>query len=390
MIKRLLGWLGLSGDAGKLRAAVSRVQAAGRRVDEAVKHSDHDMAQRVLEDALSVAQAGGVTWELAALNMMLGYMALHRRDASRAEFSLEAAIMQASQGGYEEIVAGARLGQVHVASLRQRFAEAYMLGFEVVEQYRQRRDSVGEHSALLTIAYLAQTRGIYDEGRLLAQQCLDYYRKSGSQVETAQALAALAAASAGEGDLESARSHYREALSLARQTGNKDTVAGILLSFGFCAQPNGEYNEQEDCLTEALALFRESGNTLHSAYALNNLGNLARYKGDYGRAADLYRESLRIKARYEDEWAISYTLEGCAGVAAVSGHADRTATLMAAAEAIRNRLGTPREAFLEVDCEQIAMSSRTALGEEAYGTTRNHGARLTWQQAVEFALAEVS
>ena len=74
-------------------------------------------------------------------------------------------------------------------------------------------------------------------------------------------------------------------------------------------------------------------------------------------------------------------LEGRASILVDEGEADRAARLLGAAEAIRARLGTPREPTWATYCDRTAAAARTALGEVTFAAAHEAGRRLDFAAA---------
>jgi hypothetical protein len=89
-------------------------------------------------------------------------------------------------------------------------------------------------------------------------------------------------------------------------------------------------------------------------------------------------------------WLAAPNLEGIAGVAVEGGRMDRAARLFGAADAVRSKIGTPLPPLHRAACERHGAAARAALGEEQFEQQWEQGRVLTVQEAVTFALQEVS
>jgi hypothetical protein len=118
------------------------------------------------------------------------------------------------------------------------------------------------------------------------------------------------------------------------------------------------------------------------AIALNHLGGLT---PDLAEAAVCFRESLDHCVATQQLLHGAHALEGCALVALAEGEPNRAARLLAAAEAIRARLGTPREPRWAARCADVAEAARSALGDAAFVAAWEAGRTLGFEVAVETA-----
>jgi non-specific serine/threonine protein kinase len=117
---------------------------------------------------------------------------------------------------------------------------------------------------------------------------------------------------------------------------------------------------------------------------LNHLGYAAWLQGDGARAPACYRESLDLQAQLDAPNQIAECLEGIAAVLAERGRARAAARLLGAVEAHREagyvRLRYERHT-------RRAASVRAQLGEAAWAAAWEAGRHLSWEQAVDEALA---
>jgi non-specific serine/threonine protein kinase len=144
-------------------------------------------------------------------------------------------------------------------------------------------------------------------------------------------------------------------------------------------------------LESVLQIVPEEDRGLTVATVMYGAGALAWSQGDNERARALYEESLALRR----ELGLSHrdsagTLEGFAGLAGAQREARRGAHLLGAAEALREALGSPVLPNELADLRDIATASRTALGPAAYGAAIAEGRALTLDEAVAYALGEVT
>jgi len=96
-------------------------------------------------------------------------------------------------------------------------------------------------------------------------------------------------------------------------------------------------------------------------------------------------ESLRIKSDLEMPGLIVESLTRFADTLAVAGRAKAAAQLLAAAEALREEIGGSHSWVMDVS-EKTLTQLRTQLDDATLAEAREHGRRLTVDEAVAFAL----
>jgi hypothetical protein len=115
------------------------------------------------------------------------------------------------------------------------------------------------------------------------------------------------------------------------------------------------------------------------ASSLNHLGALTT---DPVEAAASFRESLDRCAAMGHPLLTTEALEGLAAVAVAADDAPQAARLLAAAEGIRERLGTPREPTWAAYCARTAAAARAALDDATFAAARDAGRALDLDAAL--------
>jgi tetratricopeptide (TPR) repeat protein len=136
---------------------------------------------------------------------------------------------------------------------------------------------------------------------------------------------------------------------------------------------------------EALGLLREIGDNRSVAVALNNLGRVAHARGEAERALAALRESVVTFERLGDLFGVASALEGLAVVLSDRSESE-AARLFAAAAALRERTGTPREASDQLVYDRHLAATRSALGDDAFKAAWAAGAVMPLEQAVAEAV----
>jgi hypothetical protein len=117
---------------------------------------------------------------------------------------------------------------------------------------------------------------------------------------------------------------------------------------------------------------------------------VAREVGDYAEATTLYQESLRLRREQGDALTTACSLEDFAGLAGRQEQWERAVRLLGAAEALCETLGRTLPAAVAAEYERTMEAAHAALSEEAFAAIWEAGRAMTVEQAVAYALKQVS
>jgi predicted ATPase/DNA-binding SARP family transcriptional activator/Tfp pilus assembly protein PilF len=293
----------------------------------------------------------------------------------------------AAPGGSQAVELGLRLvigmanfwyNRGYLAEGREQLAGVLALAGTAPEALRAR--------AIDAAARIARSHRDYLAARALSEEALAIYRNLEDQHGIAVVVTELATIAALQGDIASARQLFAESLSLSRAVGDAKVTGVALNDLGLLEVFEGNYAEASALLKECLAINRTLRYPFGISRALNNLGIVALGEGHADEAHRLFSESLRMK-RNAGRWAgIPWTLAGLAGVAAAQGQRERAARLFGAAAAGREPIGND----LPPDFAERVAALRPAMGEQAFAAAWAAGSSMSLQQAVEYALEEIS
>jgi ATP/maltotriose-dependent transcriptional regulator MalT len=167
-----------------------------------------------------------------------------------------------------------------------------------------------------------------------------------------------------------------------------DTVVVALRHLADLALDRGDLAEATRTYQETLSLARQSNNAHEIAYSLRGIGHVARAHGDYARARQLLCDSLRLLAELRDRRCVPLCLEGLACIAVGPDWAERAIRLLGAAYAFQQISGAPPSPSELADYRRTEADARAHLGEERFADTWAVGANMSFDEAVEYVLAE--
>ncbi|MEU1426705.1 LuxR C-terminal-related transcriptional regulator [Nocardia sp. NPDC005746] len=183
-------------------------------------------------------------------------------------------------------------------------------------------------------------------------------------------------------DLEHALHTYESCGAVARQLDAR-------VSLGWCYSLLGETSRALGVLEEALRLTEAAGETIYRSYVLWTAGFAAWRGGETERARRSLAEAIRLAHKVADPLVVTGCLAALAWIAAEELEARRAAVLLGAADALGRLAGSPTILLMPFrhECEQ---SGRRTLGDNGFDAALQHGASMSLESAVAFALGEPS
>jgi predicted ATPase/DNA-binding SARP family transcriptional activator len=242
--------------------------------------------------------------------------------------------------------------------------------------------------ALNGAGILAYCQNDYDSARTLHAASLAISRKLGDPKNRARALNRLGLLSYYQGDVAAAHAFYEEGLAIQREIGDAEGVAVSLVNLGFMAGRQGDQARARSYFEESLAIQRRLGNKGGIANALHGLAFLTCEQSDAGTARALLEESLAIYRELGNKQGIAVSLEAFARLAVVEGQAERAGRLWGAGAALRKAIGVSLAPADQTEQEARLAALRRSLGEASFSLAYEAGRALTWEQAIQEALAE--
>lgn len=197
------------------------------------------------------------------------------------------------------------------------------------------------------------------------ERALSLARRLRDRHEEAFALNNLGAVHADRDEYPQAESLYAQAADLALRVGARRTYGMTLHNTAEIYFHRGELDRAAHTYEEALAVFREIGDEWLINASLRGLAMTGLRLGDQERATLALHQSLRLAAQLgENNW-VAENFEGLAAVAQHAGCPQQAARLLAAAEALRSRIGVPIQLPDRPDVDALTLEVRRELTDEA-------------------------
>ncbi|HEY6279838.1 MAG TPA: tetratricopeptide repeat protein, partial [Streptosporangiaceae bacterium] len=247
--------------------------------------------------------------------------------------------------------------------------------------YRRLGQAHGIASSLQVLGSVAREQGRYARSMELHAESLAISEAAGDRRSAASAHGYLGFVCWLQGDFERATAECTTALAMSRELGDVEGTAWSLLSLGTIARYQGESGRAAALLAESRSLSEGIGFAEGVAWSLEQLGLLATGRDDPG-AAGLLRRSLELHRELNDRWRTASVLEDLAALALARGSAAPAARLLAAAQALREVIGTIIAPCETGQHERTLAGARAALGEDAFAAAWQQGLLATAEDLV--------
>ena len=242
-------------------------------------------------------------------------------------------------------------------------------------------------TALQAAARLAMVQGDQDRTMAVMEELLPLARAHGDPHQTGQALTILGMTAVQRGDQVEAARYLEESLSIERTQGSRFDLAQALYNLGLAKSEAGSYTEASTLIEEAHGMFDELGHTFWRMNAVGTLGYICLLQEDHGRAGALLPRYLVLAHGLRDKANSAAGLEGLAVLAGTDGRGQHAAHLFAAAQRLREEIGSRLMSLRNrIMIEHAVSVTRAQLGEDVWGTAWDAGQAMTTDQAINTAL----
>ena len=234
---------------------------------------------------------------------------------------------------------------------------------------------------------LARVQGDYVEAATLFETCLTLRTALDDQKGVAAALGNLGLVAQAQDDYGKAATLHEKSLAIKRTLGDQAGMAASFGNLGIIAHEQGDYDKAAALHEESLAIKRVLNNNPRGiSISLDNLGLVAEAQGNFIRAAELYEECLSSRRLMKNPRGIALSLESSARLSSGFDDATPGTRLMAAASALRDRLGAPAMLSTQARNERFLGEAKERLGDSAFAAAWEAGRQLSMEEAVEEAL----
>jgi predicted ATPase/transcriptional regulator with XRE-family HTH domain len=240
--------------------------------------------------------------------------------------------------------------------------------------------------ALFLLAWSAGLLGDFEYAVASADRQLHLAEKVGTPLALGAAHASQGQIAEFTGQVDRAAMSYERSLSFFRKYGRIAPVLWVMLELGGKWLLAGKVEQAVAMLDESITAARQTGADTVLAYGLIYRGFAGLVQQDPSQAARRFSEGLALAQRFRMDRYTLAAIGGLSGVALALDQADRAARLQGAIESARQSSGVGRIAEA-ASVDVISLATRERLGPDAYEAHVAEGSRMTYEQAIEMALA---
>ncbi|MFT3896018.1 MAG: adenylate/guanylate cyclase domain-containing protein [Anaerolineales bacterium] len=268
-------------------------------------------------------------------------------------------------------------------------ARAKRTAEESVAIYRRSKDQRGLSFALVILAYpleflgereLAET--ILKESYLMARGEKDHYVMCRALNMLARVTVAL------RHDLDKAQKCIDESLRRAREFGLRSQEAQAQEVAAAIALHRNDHNEARTHYNESVKLYEEIDARFNVVLEKSNLAHMERKLGNYEDALAYYRETILAFRDMGQPGAVAHQLECFGFIAAEQDRKERALQLFAAANALREKAGTPMRPEEKVYFDQQLQQLRSKTNSPTLEWIMTKGQALPMDKAIALAVEE--
>src|SRR5262245_38460776 len=337
-------------DATNLVARLSGLQAAAWLASE-----QHDDAQatRLLEQSMLLRRA-------------------LRETTSQTDPLVNAARQARTEGQYQRATAALEQALSRYSELRARIRQGNVaLGLELYD--------LGQ--VLRVLGLVRREQRDFAQATALLEESLTMYRRFGEREGVAFSLVGLADVARDQGDTARVREYGAESVSILRELRIQWMLGFALNNLAQAAYIDGELAQAFTLIDESVTLFRELKAYSSLTEVLIKQGHILRVQGQAAAAYSELSEGLRFTWAVGLRLFVDDALERLASRGMASGEAWWTAQLLAAASALRVRMGTPVRPVDHAAVEQALAGARSTLGDDTFAAA--------WAEAQALPLEQI-
>lgn len=220
------------------------------------------------------------------------------------------------------------------------------------------------------------------------ERALAAFRSAGDEARVSWMLGMIALSYAGDLDrYDHALALANEAVARARALDERSRIVADALTFkGEIARLRGDDRMAQTCYREALAIVEATSNERYVARLEANLAFIAGHEGDHQTALRLLLDALETSWKVGHRVFVAWSLSELAAPELHLGRPARAARLIGAAESALSRFGVARQPADQLEHDQTIARLADVLGHDQLDSLLAEGARLSLDEAVDYAL----
>ena len=251
---------------------------------------------------------------------------------------------------------------------------------------RELNDTRRIGSTLLNWGTTYYYEGDYKTAEKYISESLSFYREIGDKRSTSLSLNNLGNIYYLKNDYPTARKYYTESLALGREAEDRYTKSIALTSLGITVFQEGRYEEADVYYQEGMALSQALNHKTTVSLLHCYQGLLALARDQISPARESFHAGLTIAYESNVKTYVVYNLVGCACVYLAENNLTHSAKLLSASSSIAASIGFKMETEIERPFTDALAAVKEKLSEAEFLSAQDAGAKMTMEQAVQFAL----
>lgn len=242
--------------------------------------------------------------------------------------------------------------------------------------------------ALIVRAIMAYAQGDHQVHEKHANEALELALRHGDDITRGYALAGVGLARMHQQHCGEASRLMNDSRLLFESSREKGMLPMVHTWLGIISLEQGDFDDAAQAFEDAARDAGVSGSRIGAVTALYNLARLALVQGDSQRAMMLLHQAIDLCGQTKDYGHLGYCLQTLAVVTRPEDGAERKAVLLGAAESLLEVAGAPAQSLYAPDpgrLEEAVAAMKAALGEAAFELASETGARMTFEQVIEYA-----
>ncbi|MEO5883027.1 MAG: tetratricopeptide repeat protein [Caldimonas sp.] len=257
-------------------------------------------AEGCLDEALSLATAGGDRRRQGVAHSILGMLNREAGRMDKARHHLETAIAIHREVGNRR-AEGTTLGNLGNANTDMgQFSQALRFYREALVIHREVGNRRDEGGVLGNSGVVQSNLGSLDEALACYAQALAIHRELGNRRDEGVVLTNLGVTLCTLGRLDEAEASLEEALTVNRLLGSRSVEGVVLVSLGGLHARKGQLEQARSRYETALPLLRAIGGRRFEGAALGGMGELAVMQSRLAEAFELFRQGEAILREVDD------------------------------------------------------------------------------------------
>lgn len=218
----------------------------------------------------------------------------------------------------------------------------------------------------ISLASVLILHGDMHAAREAASRGVETWRRLGNKQELSKAVARLGRTEELLGDLEAAGRAFEESVTLARASADQYALTRALGNLALLEHDRHNFERSLELMAESVDLLLAIGDEVGILQARHNIACTLR---QMGRLSDAHRQmgqQIPAMVKFADPEMLMVLAEDYAALLAQLGAHEAATRLLGAADATRERNGTPRDGAQEREVNEPFEEVRTAMGDERW------------------------